>query len=201
MTIPRFFALVLILSLNYWKWKSCCFNFNVQYKNSSLIYSIALILIYVFEYSGYTGPFWPTSLIMLGIIATPFVGFLEEYAFRGALLFSLAQVTTKMNAVWISSFIFMLFHYQAQHVKGWPCIFLTGIILANLRMNGLGLLGLAVIHIIIDTMFFFFRLTSPNFFSLHTFIVLLALSACSFLTWYSWASNEKNETTKYAKIN
>lgn len=98
---------------------------------------------------------WTWGERALALPAVLMVGLFEETLFRGALLGGLAERFGAGRGALASSVLFALFHTRPQALAAWPHIFLTGCVLANLRLKGMGLGQLALIHAGADALFFF----------------------------------------------
>jgi membrane protease YdiL (CAAX protease family) len=105
------------------------------------------------------------------------VGFFEEILFRGVLLRALYDQYGAGTALWGSAFVFVLFHVQAQPLAVWPGIFLTGLIFAQMRLQGVSLWGLAFVHSVYDTLVFVFEARDefPPLWRLSVLLILLYL--------------------------
>jgi hypothetical protein len=55
-------------------------------------------------------------------------------------------------AIWGSSFLFTIMHVQAQPVSQWPGIFLSGVLFAMMRVQGVGLVWLIAVHAAYDAL-------------------------------------------------
>jgi membrane protease YdiL (CAAX protease family) len=119
----------------------------------------------------------------VGIAATVMVALFEEAAFRGAILSGLRGVTTTGWAIVGSAFLFTLFHFQAQPTRVWPLLFVTGVVLANLRTRGLSLGWLAALHGLFDIPFFFFGTEGPFE---NTGTCAGEFAAMAVLAWATW---------------
>lgn len=88
---------------------------------------------------------------LITIVMSSFVvGFFEEILFRGVLLKSYREAFGPRYAVVQSSLIFMVFHVQAQPYSSFPAIFLAGVLFACLRLEGVSLLWLSLLHSVYD---------------------------------------------------
>jgi len=98
---------------------------------------------------------WTWTQTLAGAAASLAIGFFEEYAYRGVVMDELQRRWGALPAVLGSSVLFTLSHLRPQAIPSWPHIFLTGAVFANLRLRGMGLGQLALIHAALDTLFFF----------------------------------------------
>jgi len=183
MTIPRFVTFCSLLVIDRYIWKSSLFDFLLKDIGRAAFYGGILIFIYLFHLIGSYGDPWPRKFILIAIFTSAIVGLFEEYAFRGVILGHLVKKWSKIIAILGSSAIFTLFHFQAQPLTEWPGIFLAGVALANLRLKGLSLFWLVIIHTIIDAAYFFFGTSMPRFFSIHKLIFLAAMILYGIITY------------------
>lgn len=102
-----------------------------------------------------SGGAWPWPQRLLGIAVCLTVGLFEELAFRGVVLELLLRRLPPRGAALASAVAFTLYHCRPQSLPAWPHVFLTGVVFANLRLRGLGIGWLAVIHGAVDASFFF----------------------------------------------
>ncbi|HVE12019.1 MAG TPA: CPBP family intramembrane glutamic endopeptidase, partial [Elusimicrobiota bacterium] len=104
---------------------------------------------------GSSGPAWSPAQRLGGTLTSCVVGGFEEFVFRGLLLEAFGGLLKRPQAVLASALAFTLIHLHVESIPSWPHIFLTGAVLANLRVGGLGLGWLAMIHAAVDSAFFF----------------------------------------------
>ncbi|MBL0350196.1 MAG: CPBP family intramembrane metalloprotease [Elusimicrobia bacterium] len=118
------------------------------------LYAVLLLISHLPDFLQKGWEPWPIHMVYVGIATSLVVGLFEEYLFRGALLSGLVRQLPLPWAIVISSLIFTVYHVQAQSLIGWPGIFLVGIVFANLRVLGFGLLSLSILHGLIDWGYF-----------------------------------------------
>lgn len=109
-----------------------------------------------------SGAPWPWSQRLPGLLACLTVGLFEEYLFRGVLLDGFLDRFGGTRAALASSVLFMLYHTRPQAIAAWPHIFLTGAVFAGLRLRGMSLGHLALIHAAADSLFFFHGRQGPS---------------------------------------
>lgn len=88
------------------------------------------------------------------VIGSIVVGFFEETLFRGCIFSSLRKVLGPMPAVIGSAVLFMVFHFQAQSFVEFPLILLLGVLFAMLKMDGVSLFWLSILHATYDILVF-----------------------------------------------
>lgn len=98
---------------------------------------------------------WPWSDRLVGVLICLTVGLFEELAFRGVVLDLLLARFAPRAAALASALAFTAYHCRPQSLPAWPHVFLTGLVFAHLRLRGLGLGWLALIHAAVDAAFFF----------------------------------------------
>jgi len=94
-------------------------------------------------------PIWQIAVLVVNSFV---VGFFEEVLFRGLILQSIKKWLGVWPAIFISSILFMLFHFQAQRLEHFPSIFLYGMVAAILRLSGQSLWVLMIIHGVFDSL-------------------------------------------------
>lgn len=191
MTIPRFVTFCSLLLMDLYIWKSSLFDFLFKDIGQAAFYGGILVFIYLSYLIGSYGDPWPGKFILIGIVTSAMVGLFEEYAFRGIILGNLVKKWSKVSSILGSSAVFTLFHFQAQPFNEWPSLFLAGVALANLRLRGLSLFWLVVIHTVIDAAYFFFGTSMPGLFSPHKMIFLAAMILYGVIT-YPRGTQEKS---------
>lgn len=175
MCVPRLLAFITLLGLDRLFWRTVPFDLKIKEFKQPVLWGGVLILVHAIYWSGSSGSLWPMQIITGALFTTVFVGLFEEYAFRGVLLAGLREAMGPVKAVVVSSIIFAVYHFQAQPVSSWLSIFLIGGILACLRLRGVSIFWLTVIHIIIDDAYFFVGLTFPAFLSMHNLLFIAGL--------------------------
>lgn len=93
--------------------------------------------------------------IGLGWLATVPVALFEEAAFRGLIFLGLTERLSPRKAALASSFLFMVWHFQAQSIGSWPSIFLYGMASCGALYAGVGLPVQAVVHEVVDSVWYF----------------------------------------------
>jgi len=186
MCLPRLAAFAALVYLNR-HWKLVRFDFPAKDFGRLALWGAVPLALWVFYFSGSHGDGFAPWMIALGFATSLVVGLFEEYAFRGPLLMALHQRHSLFTAAFLSSLLFTIYHAQAQPLAAWSNIFFTGIILANLRLRGLSLGSLALLHGLIDASYFFFRESSAELFNFHG----LALKAGLF-SYALWTRPTKN---------
>jgi membrane protease YdiL (CAAX protease family) len=162
MCLPRFIAFILAFEVMRRR-QSPAENWKLQDWPRALLSGAILTALCCYHWSQGSGETFTLEQAGLGIVASIFVGFWEEAVCRGVLFNSLRELTSVHIAIFGTSFLFTIFHIQAQAVSAWPGIFLIGIIFASLRARGMSLLELALIHSVVDAAYFFFPANSPGF--------------------------------------
>lgn len=174
MCLPRLAAFALLFYFNR-HWQLVRFDFPAKdLARLALRGSIPLAL-WVFYFSGSRGDDFMPWMIALGFITSMVVGLFEEYAFRGPLLAGLAKRWSDFPAVLVSSLLFTVYHYPVQPVASWGSIFLTGIVMANLRLRGISLGALSLLHGLIDASYFLFSDITQDPFNFHGLVLQLGL--------------------------
>ncbi|HAH08130.1 MAG TPA: hypothetical protein DCM05_16665 [Elusimicrobia bacterium] len=125
---------------------------------------------------------WGWGERALALPAVLMVGLFEETLFRGALLAGLAARFGEGKGALASSVLFTIFHTRPQAVAAWPHIFLTGCVFANLRLRGMSLGQLALIHAGADALFFFHGKESASGYGSAYWVFLGGLFAYAALT-------------------
>ncbi len=161
MSLPRIAGFVSLLLLNRYVWKVVPFDFRLRKYRKPMIFCVVLLIIHSIYWLGCSGSSYPLTIAVGAFFTTVFVGLFEEYAFRGALLSGLTGLMSPFKAIVLSNLVFAVYHVQAQPVSDWISIFLIGSILACMRIRGISLFWLAVIHIVIDDLDFFIGLNRP----------------------------------------
>ena len=166
MTVPRLGAFAALVLLNR-IWKADRFDLRLWDFGRAALLRFVPTALWVFHFRGGQGDNFTPSQMAVGFFTSLVVGLFEEYAFRGPLLFALRQRLSLLATAVVSSALFAVYHVQAQPMRSWGAIFLTGVIYANLRFRGLSLGWLAIIHGATDAFYFVFPGTTPNLFSFH----------------------------------
>ncbi len=92
----------------------------------------------------------PALLVLMA--SSILVGCWEEILYRGVLLNAIRDWKGTRAAIWGSSILFTIMHVQAQPVSQWPSIFLSGVLFAVMRMQGVGLIWLISVHAAYDAL-------------------------------------------------
>jgi membrane protease YdiL (CAAX protease family) len=182
MSIARLAALIALLVLNR-KWHSL--DWRLADYRRAIIMGIIPVALWEFYFTGSDGSRFPAPMICGGMFSTALVGLFEEYAFRGPLLAALRQKMSLLSSILLSSAFFVIYHVQAQPPSTWGAIFLMGVIFANLRVRGLSIGWLAVIHGVIDASFFLFKTDNPAQFSFYGIVLNVGLLAYAVMTFPS----------------
>ncbi|MFA5138210.1 MAG: CPBP family intramembrane glutamic endopeptidase [Elusimicrobiota bacterium] len=148
MTVPRGLCFVGLLRITR-------FDFKGLGSRSVFGYAAVMLLLWAVFLTQAEGASWPWEHRLAGISACLVVGLFEETLFRGLVLSRIRESRGDMSAVLWSSVLFTVYHVRPQAVAAWPHIFLTGAVFANLRLKGMSLAQLALIHAAVDSAFFF----------------------------------------------
>lgn len=181
MNIPRLGALDALLLLNRC-WNLARFDLPLKDFRRAVFLGFVPVAVWLFYFSGGDGQQFTPTMMMGGFLTSLIVGAYEEYAFRGPMLFALRERMSLLATVMISSALFTIYHIQAQRLDIWPTIFLTGVILANLRFRGLSIGWLALIHAVIDTYMFIFPTNTVGPFGFHGLVMQSGLLVYGILT-------------------
>lgn len=181
MCLPRLGAFAALLLLNR-RWQLALFEMPPRDFGRAARLGFVPTILWVFYFAGGYGHAFTPFRILVGAFTSLIVGVYEEYAFRGPLLDALRQRMSLLPAIALSSALFTIFHLQAQPVQIWGAIFLMGVIFANLRVRGLGLGWLALIHGVIDAFYFVFTDNAPNPFGLFGLVLQAGLLAYAIAT-------------------
>lgn len=181
MTIPRLAAFGVLLLFNR-HWNAAAFSMPLSdCSRAAFMGSVPLALFVLFFSAGH-GQSFTTMMMAVGLFTSLVVGLFEEYAFRGPLLSALTERLSLFTTVVISNILFAAFHIQAQPIRLWMIIFLTGVILANLRLRGLSLGWLALIHGVIDASIFLFPSINPEPFGFYGVVLQIGLLIYAVMT-------------------
>jgi len=189
MTVPRLASFIAIFCI-YSGWKTARTDWRLSGNRKALSLGFLAVALWCFYTSGSRGARFPREIICVGAATSVIVGLFEEYAFRGPLLMDLARRISVTKAVFLSAFLFTIYHFQAQGLTSWPAIFLTGLTFAGLRFQGVSLTCLVLIHTIIDASYFFFGSQTPPMTSLYGAILNLGLLICSIAA-FPFSSSKK----------
>ncbi|SDT95873.1 CAAX protease self-immunity [Verrucomicrobium sp. GAS474] len=183
MCLPRLATFAALARCNRHRWGNAVpFDFVVRGRGLLLpaLLLVGAEVLRTFLFAG--GNPWPWGLALVGIAATVPVVLFEEYAFRGGLHQGLVARFGTATALFLGAALFTLFHIQAPAVVGWPAIFLFGLTWAGLRQRGLGLGWTALIHFIVDSLYFA-RGVFPPFWSGANGVYLFLLLVGAALAW------------------
>jgi len=175
MSLPRIIGFASLLLLNQYLWKVVPFDFKIREFGKPIIWGGILISLHLIFWFGCGGSSYPKNIALGVSITTMFVGLFEEYAFRGTLLSGMSGLMSPLKAVVFSNIIFTVFHILVQPIRNWTIIFLIGCILASMRIRGISLFWLAVIHIIMDDLYLLFGLRHPSFLSVNNVLFNIGL--------------------------
>jgi membrane protease YdiL (CAAX protease family) len=151
MDLPRIAAALFTLyfGCRAWGWKKL--GFDLKGAGPAAVVGAALLLTeIVFSWLGSESFVLPGRSLYIFLFSSFVVGSVEEVLFRGALLNALRDWKGDLAALWASSFLFTIYHVQAQPYAGWPGIFMIGFVMALLRLNGVSILWLILIHGMVD---------------------------------------------------
>lgn len=93
----------------------------------------------------------------------------EELLFRGLFLNELIKIINPIYGIIVSSFLFTLFHIEAQPLATFPLIFFYGVSFGFLRYMGVSLIYLIVLHFVENL---FIYLLMPSISSIYNWIYL-----------------------------
>ena len=182
MCAPRLAAFAALWTCNRHRWNNAVpFDFRAAGKGL-LLPSLLLIFAECLRTYTFADHSWPLDQALVGIAATVPVVLFEEYAFRGGILHGLSSRFGTVVTLLLGSALFVLFHVQAQPVDAWPTIFLFGLTWSGLRLRGLGLGWLALIHFIVDSLYFA-GVDYPPFGSEANLYYLFGLFMAALLAW------------------
>lgn len=157
------------------------FDFSGSHLRAFICGAVMLTFWLIFLTGAHGAPWSPASQI-LAIGACLAVGIWEEYLFRGVLLDGLLKRLNPTRALFLSSLLFTLSHTRLQALPAWPHIFLTGAVFANLRVRGISLGHLGIIHAAVDFLFFLHGKQSPATGGLAYWLFLGGLFVYAFLS-------------------
>ncbi|MEQ1677104.1 MAG: CPBP family intramembrane glutamic endopeptidase, partial [Chitinophagaceae bacterium] len=100
--------------------------------------------------------------IAIGFATSMIVALFEEYLFRGVLFTAFQKYMSPLKTLLLTSFLFMVYHYQAQPLVGWPYLFIMGVLFGNFRLRGTGLCRLILLHGLVDAAFFLYPQQDPG---------------------------------------
>jgi len=161
MSIPRLTAFGALLFLNR-RWNMASFDMPLRDCARAVMMGFVPLALWVFFLSAGHGQSFTGAMMAVGFFTSLVVGLFEEYAFRGPMLSALSRRFSLFAAILLSNSFFAAYHIQAQPMRFWPIIFLMGVIFANLRLRGLSLGWLALIHGVMDACFFLFPSINPE---------------------------------------
>jgi len=170
MSVPRLCAFAALLVLNR-SWNLARFDLPLKGFGKAALLGLPPMALWIFYFSGSDGEAFSPFMKFLGLVTSLIVGLFEEYAFRGPLLFALRQRLSLFSTIAVSNVLFAAYHVQAEPVRFWPVIFLTGVIYANLRFRGLSLGWLAIIHGVTDAFYFVFPDINPDIFGFYGLVL------------------------------
>ena len=147
MDLPRFIWALVALYLGYRTWGWQKLGFSLERPILAMGVGIALLLVEaVFSLMGQRPFVLPNYALFIFYVSSFMVGFFEEILFRGVLLNALRDWKGSLIALWGSTFVFTVYHIQAQPYHAWPGIFTVGFVLALLRLNNVSMLWLILFH-------------------------------------------------------
>lgn len=154
--IPRMLCLGLALYLAkpFWINKiKTIFGFEGWFKAATY-----LALISIFSWiNGFWNPpgVFSNQEIIVITIGSICVAAFEEVTFRLLLLETMLEKFKKETAIICSSLIFMIFHIQAQPAYTWPYLFFAGVQFSVLKLMGVSITSLIIVHATYDTVIFY----------------------------------------------
>lgn len=155
MSGPRLAGFAALLALDRRLWRRTPFSFSGSAPAAVAGHAALTLGLWGIFLSRSTGAPWDAGQRWLGVAGCLLVGVFEEYLFRGVLLDALRGRIGAQRGALASSLLFTVYHVRPQAIAAWPHIFLTGAVFANLRLRGMGLASLALIHALVDASFFF----------------------------------------------
>lgn len=181
MSIPRLGAFAALLLLNR-IWNASDFDLPIRDSGRAALMGFVPIALWLLYFSAGHGEAFTPNMMYVGFFTSLVVGVFEEYAFRGPLLAALRQRMSLLTTIVFSNVLFAIYHVQAQPLRFWLAISLTGVIYANLRFRGLSLGWLAVIHGVTDASLFFFPDIHPDPFGFYGLVLHLGLLVYAVMT-------------------
>lgn len=154
MVVPRLFFGGIALFYGLRKFGKVQMGFTTAGARICLILFLMDVLILIVDGSIREPYHLPSSQIILLSFSSLTVGFNEEILFRGVGLSALKSWKSETHALWISSLIFMLFHFGAQPFSEWPGIFFFGLLMAQMRFLGVSLYWLILYHAAFDSLWY-----------------------------------------------
>jgi|HubBroStandDraft_1064217.scaffolds.fasta_scaffold83825_2 membrane protease YdiL (CAAX protease family) len=174
MSIPRLSAFGVLLLLNR-RWNIAAFNMPLRDGSKAARMGFVPLALWIFFFRAGHGQSFTVAMMIIGFFTSLAAGLFEEYAFRGPLLSALSHRFSIFTAIVLSNVLFAAYHIQAQSIRFWPIVFLTGVIYANLRFRGLSIGWLALIHGITDACFFLFPSINPKPFGFYSLVLQAGL--------------------------
>ena len=163
MDVPRLLCAfaALLYGVRRWGWRR--FGFHANGARTALVWGLLAVGLYAIDFLTYQNNFkLPACEFFLFVLSSFIVGFFEEILFRGLWLKVLGGWRSPFCAAWVSSLIFTVYHYQAQAMYGWPVIFFTGLLWAYMRLAGVSLWWLMLIHGAVDALVIFVGKADPQ---------------------------------------
>lgn len=156
MNFPRTGGVIAVLFLLKQKFRFVSLN-SLLNIDAKMIFAMFLVLILPTFTPLFVGTYIvPTSLLLTLTISSLFVAVFEEVLFRWGLYDLLTEKLGWIHAMVISSFVFSVFHLQAQPLHALPSLFIYGVIFCLLRLNGVSLFWLILLHFVFDSAVFLF---------------------------------------------
>jgi membrane protease YdiL (CAAX protease family) len=174
MSIPRLAAFGVLLLLHR-RWNIAAFSMPLRDGSRAAKMGFVPLALWIFFFSAGHGQSFTLMMMAVGFFTSLAVGLFEEYAFRGPLLSALSLRFSIFTAIVLSNVLFAAYHIQAQSIRFWPILFLTGVIFANLRFRGLSIGWLALIHGVTDACFFLFPSINPKPFGFYGLVLQTGL--------------------------
>jgi membrane protease YdiL (CAAX protease family) len=181
MSIPRLSAFGVLLVLNR-RWNIAAFSMPLSGCSRAARMGFVPFALWLYFFNAGHGQSFTNMMMVVGLFTSLVVGLFEEYAFRGPLLSALSDRFSLFTTVVLSNILFAVYHIQAQPIRFWLIIFLTGVIYANLRLRGLSLGWIALIHGVTDASFFLFPSINPEPFGFYGLVLQIGLLIYAVMT-------------------
>jgi membrane protease YdiL (CAAX protease family) len=194
MTWPRLIALAAMLGLAWW-WTPADLGWTWRGWRQALIFGTGVLIAHVLSWAswGRLGIIWdwPGDLIILGVMLS--VGLYEELAYRGLLYCILDGLGGSRLAVWGTAISFALMHLDNRpRLDELLVILLTGLVFAQIRRSTGSIVGLILVHTLIDVGWWVLRptgLESNSLLRLASLALLVALVVLHHRRFHSLAAD------------
>lgn len=178
MNIPRFICFVAILYIQKFKKLEITINFSAAGVKFVLVTCVLLfILIQLRTLFMYTTALQSSSIEWI-VVGSLLVGFFEEGLFRGLFFDIFKTYIGSLFAIFFSTFLFTLFHFQSHTLIDYPALFSIGIMMALMRDRGTSLFMLALLHAAYDSVTIFYLPYEAAPIAWSVFEVFYLLSIC-----------------------